>query len=543
MKRIISILAVSALLLCLPISVALAQRPINPDENPQDPPAPTDVETEGKLKQLSWDMDRLFDDALDQINDFVRDVPAAVNRVSIVRIDGDENVFVNTISLKYKLQDALIKNGRFRIVECRQCSNMKVYVEDESLILSRAVESNAEISKLGKELNIDAYIQGAVSINESVGKVQLSLMLIDVKDGTILSSTNLNSHYTGKDSTAIAAAKSAAPAKKVSKSSTDMEVDDLFPKLLSKIPDQLKGLPSNIKRVAISEFRGDDKYELDERLLKSQFERMLVNESGLTIVECPTCGAQQEFALRDAEVFTTSASTAKRIRNLSQQIGFDAYISSDIKILEDEQKIELNLKVVDTQDYKIVKAFKVRTLDDERILDKDSDHAWMIIPTNLVTLEGDANWNGAGFDSDKVDSFVGLGYQYATTTAFDNFLVGLDFGFSLANDIPSYFTSAFFFVKYRIPFTYKNYRLFDASFGMGTVGVHSDVGGCSGMDYQIEGMPIRLEFDSLLTPSLSAGLAYYGLGSHTLTFADCNSQTPTQYFNGNGIAIQFKYNF
>lgn len=551
MKRTLIYILVSLVIVVLstPIAVAQSGEPASGEEETVDTTAIPDLEADADLKESRWDLDRLFDDALAQIPAFLSGVPEQINKVSVVRIDGDEKIYVNTVSLKYKLQDALMKHSDLTVVECLQCNNMKVYVEDESLILSRAAESNEALRRLGNELGIDAYIQGVVTINEAFGKIQLNLQMVDIEDGTILKSTALKSFYSEKPEEELTV-EASLQAKREEMYETDLDLEALFPRLLERLPLHLGDLPQNIQKIAIGNIQGDDIYFVDTSRLRNLFENTLVNQTDIKVVECIMCSAQEYYSLRDAAVYPDSAATAKRMKMLSEQLGFDAYISSNVKIHEDEEKLELNLKVVNMEDSTIVKTVSLTTTDDD-IEEDSSEHSLTFLPYAAFTLEGDASVND---DNEAVSgtmkSMLGLQYRFVTTTIIDNLLIGFDYEYFVHNSnetddgIRAELQLLNLILKYRLPFEFAGYRAFNAAFGYGSGSIKATTQNDYDEDAGLSST-IKLEGDMLITPSLSAGLGFYMLGSAEIEFdeEDCDGKKLKQDFAGNSLALYIRLTF
>jgi len=533
MKQFLIGATISIFMLCLAAPIGLAQtaKPTAGEEETVDNATLPGIKSDAKLKQSRWDLEQLVDNALDQLPDFLNEIPNTIKRISVVRLDGDEYIYVNTVSLKNKLHNELISSGKFEVVECRQCNNMKVYVEDESLILSRAIESNDQLAKLGKELKLDAYIQGVVTVNETLGKIQIGLQFINIKTGVVLKSASLDSFYLADDE---ADEGKALQASNLEKSTLDLEV--LFPRLLTKVPEVLSDLPGDISSVTLGELRGDDTYYVDKQRLQVLFENALVNKAGLNVIECPMCTDQQ-------------ATSSSQMKKLGHRQGFDAYIKSNLKIHEEDQKIEFNFKIINAKDNSIAKAISLKTLDEDSTLESDSEHSFTIIPFVTMMLQGDVYSDGE-WVTGTASGFTGLQYRFVTTSIFENLLIGFDFEmFSPTSkdydELAASVALVNIILKYRLPFKLNNYRVANLAFGYGAV---SSVMASTGDDSVTGGLsnnaPMKLEGDILITPSLGVGLAYYMLGTLNFTYnEDEFGFDPEQTFTGSAFGLYFRYTF
>lgn len=495
-----------------------------------------------QLMKSKWDLDHLINDALGNLDQFISDIPESIKNISIIRIEGDEHIYVNTISLKYKLQNALLESDRFKIIECRQCSNMKVFVEDESLILSHAVESNDQIKKLGEELNIQAYVQGVVTINESVGRIQLNLQLIDINDGNILKTTVLESFFNKQK-------KSKDKSKKKTKNQVDLEtsamnLDLLYSQILPQVSSLLKELPADIQTLTIAEYNRDKKYEVDTDRFRNLFEHQLINKSRIKIIECPTCGIQNQIALKNAEVSSSSADTSKRMQQIAKQVGFDAYIQSNIFVNEDKKHLALSVKVINTEDNSIISSYTYQS----KIYIEESLHSIAMLPSVSISSEAEVNVDG-NKKTAIIESVLILQYQYMTNSIIDDLMIGFQYDqlqgnqSEESNDLSLNANIFYFATNYHLPFYIDEQPFLTVGLSYG-YGMLSGEAGSSSSDTIVSGF--KLGAEATITASFSLGYHYYMLEAPDLEHEyDYNGGTISSYqsFNGHGGGISFRYIF
>ena len=138
------------------------------------------------LPKSRWDVDLLFAQLLGQLPDFLGQLPQNVKRVTLLNLEGDQSYDLNANRLSYRLLNGLVAQGRLEMVECRQCSNLKIYVDKDSLVLAKSLESNEQYQALGKQLRIDAYLQGFLEMDEREGRLTLNLKLVRTEDGSVI---------------------------------------------------------------------------------------------------------------------------------------------------------------------------------------------------------------------------------------------------------------------------------------------------------------------------------------------------------------------
>ncbi|MDT8445468.1 MAG: hypothetical protein RRB13_01070 [bacterium] len=143
------------------------------------------------LPASRWDTEKLFDQVLTQLPGVLKELPQNIKRVTLLQLEGDPNYDLRPLRLRHRLLHALVANGRLEMVECRQCANLKIYVEQDSLILSRTVETNEQYKALGKELNIDSTLQGFLELDEKNGVLALNLKLVRTGDGSVVKTASL----------------------------------------------------------------------------------------------------------------------------------------------------------------------------------------------------------------------------------------------------------------------------------------------------------------------------------------------------------------
>ena len=151
------------------------------------------------LPKSRWEVDRLFVQLLEQLPSFVSKLPQNVKRVTLLNLDGDQTYDLTPNRLSYQLLNALVSEGRLEMVECRQCSNLKIYVEDDTLVLAKSLDTNEQYQALGKKLNIDAYLQGFLEIDEESGKLSLNLKLVRTSDGSVVRTASLSAQGKEED--------------------------------------------------------------------------------------------------------------------------------------------------------------------------------------------------------------------------------------------------------------------------------------------------------------------------------------------------------
>ena len=144
------------------------------------------------LPKSRWDVDGLFEQLLGQLPDFLGRLPQNVKRVTLLNLEGDPSYDLNANRLSYRLLNSLVAQGRLEMVECRQCSNLKIYVDKDSLVLAKSLESNEQYQALGRQLKIDAYLQGFLEMNEREGRLTLNLKLVRTEDGSVVNTASFS---------------------------------------------------------------------------------------------------------------------------------------------------------------------------------------------------------------------------------------------------------------------------------------------------------------------------------------------------------------
>jgi len=542
------------------------------------------------LPRSRWDIGRLFDRVLEKLPKFLDGLPKNIKKVSIVRLEGDEHIYINTTSLLYKMQKVIIDHRKFKVIECRECNNMKVFVEEDSLILARTVETNEQFQKLGKKLGIDAYLQGMVMINEKSGQLQLNLQIVRVKDGVILKADVIDSHFVNEMSGKKLKAAMAVDAYQKRLKPAPLDVEKYYHQILEEVNPFLKNIPSNIKTVTVSRFKGDNKHYVDIERLRYLFQNALINRSNLLFVECPQCGIQKYYVNKGMLVLSASKENEQRYQDLGQRLGFQAYIEASIFIDERRKTIELDLKLIRAKNNIIIKtgvfsapnaeqiaerdkqlkvkrkefveksmrsaekkakkteerrlAEERKTLADAKAKELESGEAFLtFVPVMGFKTTGLVEKNNI-YNSETVNTFMGIGYRYVIYTFWENIQIGVDLEYYMAmpdKGEESLATSLVLIepiLRYKVPVNVFGFQCLAAYAGIYGYGIASSGG-------QAQLSVIKFGGSLFVTKGFSVGVDVFMAGSTKIDTGetDDNNAAIENKFEGTGVGINMRFLF
>ena len=86
--------------------------------------------------------------------------------------------------IENKLMGKIISHERFVVVECVDCRNTKVIFKEDSLKVTKAIESNQDLRKMSRQVRVDAFVFWNASLH--LNKFTINLRMVDGKDNTIL---------------------------------------------------------------------------------------------------------------------------------------------------------------------------------------------------------------------------------------------------------------------------------------------------------------------------------------------------------------------
>jgi len=512
-----------------------------------DRPVPP-LEQTPVIQQSPQNQDKLLVDALQQLPAFFNAIPGSIQRILIITIEKGNTVRLDPLIIKQRIKEVFLKFGRFQIVECNGCFNNKMYLEDKSIAPNHLVDTDNQMIQLSESMRIDAYLQAAVHYNNSAGKLVVKFQFIKGRDNTIIKKGNLFSASLPKRD------KPSSINSRVQDEnldSSDLNLDRFFPRLIQKIPPLLSGLPKRINRVVLFNPLGDGIFEFDHTGVKRLMEDTFVNKTNLRVVECQECIIWQTQMESEKKFRDILNEEDFRMRFLSHQVGFDAYIISNVRIHEERKQVELNLIIVSVKENTIIKTLHLVETDVNRSIVGDSEHSTAVIPFTTMNLKGDYAQNQGVFEEGEASGYVGLQYRYLTTTLFEHLLTGMDFELYAPttknesdNQIESSLYNLAFFSQYRLPFELANHRLINVGLGYGLAGLHSKFAHKAKL-FVFE--LIKLEVEFVITSSLSFGITGQFIGEHELQWnesvSDSRGDIPKQTFKGDSMNFSLRYAF
>ncbi len=359
------------------------------------PPAPKEnknvEETQLALSKLN--IRAMTTDALKRLPDFFQGVPKDVKRISIMRLEMDDQVYLDTLRIQHEMLTAFMAAKRFTVVECRECQKFKLHIEEDTLILSRNIETTEKLKNLGKELKIDAFLFGNVKLDQVSNELRLGLKLVKSSDGTIVQSKTLvgyNSsgkiHWTidaGRDNDFVISGpvyqKETSPSSKPTRlplsifrgsllipeiyehPMTSEQTERLYQfleKALQQLPMFLEQIPPQIKIITVGAIEKTQNYNLSTRKSYQMLLEALKKSSRFEIIECARCKMKQVFLEKKALVFRNSIASPEELMNLYKNNKIEALLRGTI-YYDDIKGVQLGLEMVDTQSGKIIHAGKL----------------------------------------------------------------------------------------------------------------------------------------------------------------------------------------
>lgn len=135
----------------------------------------------------SMDFNSMVDDAIDSLPERVKDIEN-VKTIAIKEFEYGKDIEVRNVEEKVAYK--LAKLSKFRVADRK---SLNILLKEQSLSLSGITELN-EINKIGKILNVDAFVFGKVNMSGDV--VVINLEMRDVATATII----WNEEFIGEDS-------------------------------------------------------------------------------------------------------------------------------------------------------------------------------------------------------------------------------------------------------------------------------------------------------------------------------------------------------
>ncbi|PCI28694.1 MAG: hypothetical protein COB67_05825 [SAR324 cluster bacterium] len=497
-----------------------------------------------EMPRSQWNLDQLYERVLKKVTPFFQDLPSDVKRITITQLEGDETYFINTINYRYKLQSKILSAQGAELVECSQCNNMKIYVEQDSLILSRGIESNEQYKELGDALNIDAYVQGFFVVHEDSGSLELNLKLVSMRTGTILKALSLNSDPERK----IVSPNTIASITTESVASLrfpTFDTDVPFRRILTQLGRFTADI-QGIQRAIILKLHSDPAYYLDRPRYKSMLEASLLNLGAFNMIDCSHC-AQTRLSVRGGKLIVQDQSLSLvEYEQLRKRLGFDGYIEGYFHVNETKQDLELSLKLIRAEDGIVLRNM---TFSGQSNLDstggnvrmagngKKLNSAIAVYPAMSFKFSGPVTKDSTT-KIETIDQFLGVEYRFLGNTFWEELEFGLDAGAfygitsNQTSDLSISILSITPLIRYRAPWKLEEkYHLY-AHLGMGWAIV-----GSSGIQNAYK---YGVEF--YITNSIAIGLESISIPSTDVELSTKDSQGNTLEgeFQGSGSSLTIR---
>ena len=126
-------------------------------------------------------------------------VASSVKKITILRSGNKSTnkLARRTVNLiEDRIVERMLNNQRFSVIECLECKSKKISFTDGALKIDEFRESNENLNKIGKKLDIDAFLFWDSFIDGS--KIIITFRLIQSIDGKILWSKQYSSPFDPK---------------------------------------------------------------------------------------------------------------------------------------------------------------------------------------------------------------------------------------------------------------------------------------------------------------------------------------------------------